>query len=147
MNAAQESDKSNIVCESPQLELSVGIGRPWFDKGSIKKDERGRKKSPLDLEKVKPWVGTPRELHALLDSHRYASTNKSFKHKVGHFIVGAVFAGTEEYPAGHRHSDSLQRATLVLFDIDSAPDPTPASTTIAPGKMSPMVTIWPASFG
>ena len=121
MNAAQESNKSNIVCESPQLELSVGIGRPWFDKGSIKKDKCGREKL-LDLEKVKPWVGTPRELHAFLNSHRYASTNKSFKHKVGHFIVGAVFAGTEEHPAGHRHSDSLQRATLVLFDIDNAPD-------------------------
>ena len=32
-------------------------------------------------------------------------------------------------------------------DIDSAPDPTPASTTVAPGKMSAMVTTWPASLG
>ena len=29
----------------------------------------------------------------------------------------------------------------------SAPDPTPASTTCAPGKMSAIVTIWAASFG
>ena len=29
----------------------------------------------------------------------------------------------------------------------SAPEPAPASNTRAPGKMSPMVTIWAASFG
>ena len=32
-------------------------------------------------------------------------------------------------------------------DMVSAPDPTPASTTRAPGKMSAMCTTWPASFG
>ncbi len=32
-------------------------------------------------------------------------------------------------------------------DIDSAPDPTPASTTRAPGWMSPIATICPASLG
>lgn len=120
----------------PQLELSVGCGRPWFEEdGSIKKDERGREKSPLDLEKVKPWVGTPRELHALLNSHRHASTNKGFKHKVGHFIVGAVFVGTEEHPAGHRHGDSLQHATLVLFDIDNAPSLTRAELEARLGSL------------
>ena len=30
---------------------------------------------------------------------------------------------------------------------DSAPEPTPASTTVAPGKMSPRARIWAASFG
>ena len=32
-------------------------------------------------------------------------------------------------------------------EMDSAPEPTPASTTRAPGKMSAIVTIWPASLG
>ena len=32
-------------------------------------------------------------------------------------------------------------------DMLSAPEPTPASTTRAPGKMSAMATIWPASLG
>jgi hypothetical protein len=32
-------------------------------------------------------------------------------------------------------------------DIDKAPEPTPASTTVAPGKMSAIMTIWPESFG
>ena len=32
-------------------------------------------------------------------------------------------------------------------EMERAPEPTPASTTRAPGKMSAMVTIWPASFG
>ena len=32
-------------------------------------------------------------------------------------------------------------------DIDSAPEPTPASTTCAPGKTSAIWTTWPASFG
>ena len=32
-------------------------------------------------------------------------------------------------------------------DIDRAPLPTPASTTVAPGKMSAIWTIWPESFG
>lgn len=31
--------------------------------------------------------------------------------------------------------------------IDRAPDPTPASTTVAPGKISPRVTMSPESFG
>lgn len=31
--------------------------------------------------------------------------------------------------------------------MDNAPEPTPASTTRAPGKMSAMATICPASFG
>jgi hypothetical protein len=31
--------------------------------------------------------------------------------------------------------------------IDSAPEPTPASTTWAPGKMSAIWTTWPASLG
>ena len=30
---------------------------------------------------------------------------------------------------------------------DSAPEPTPASTTVAPGKMSAAPRIWAASFG
>ncbi|SIJ33014.1 Uncharacterised protein [Mycobacteroides abscessus subsp. abscessus] len=31
--------------------------------------------------------------------------------------------------------------------IDRAPEPTPASTTVAPGRMSPRVTMRPESFG
>lgn len=112
---------------TPSLALSVGLGRSWCGKdGSIKKDKSGRDIT-LDLEKVKPWTGTPRELHALLNSHRHTSTNKGCKYKVGHFIVGAVFAVTEEHPTGHRHRDSLQHATLVILDIDDAPNLTRAA--------------------
>lgn len=129
MDADQDASTSHDArqdCE-PQLELSVGCGRLLLEEdGTIQRDENGREKPPIGLGKVKPWTGTPRELHAFLDSHRYRSTNKSFKHKVGHFIVGAVFAGTEKHPTGHRHSNSLQRATLVLFDIDNAHDLTRA---------------------
>ncbi len=109
----------------PKLELSVGLARPWIEHGKIKIDQSGREMM-LDLGKVEPWTGTPRQLHILLNSHRYASTNKGFKHKAGHFIVGAVFAGNDKHPTGHRHSSTLQRATLVLLDIDDAPNLTRA---------------------
>lgn len=43
--------------------------------------------------------------------------------------------------------NSPSSPTARSSDIDSAPEPTPASTTRAPGWMSPIATICPASLG